>query len=177
MEMHPISKLCAFDPDSGDLNAVVDTPKGSRNKYSFREKLALFELSGVLTAGAYFPFDFGFIPGTLGEDGDPLDVLVLMDEPAFVGCLVRCHLLGVIEAKQTERGRTARNDRLIAVASNSPTHEKLRTLRDLSPQLLDQIEHFFISYNEAKGKKFAPLGRFGAKRARRLVEQGEKAAR
>jgi len=80
--------LPPFDDESGTLNAVVETIAGSRNKFAYDEKLGLFRLKGVLPAGASFPFDFGFVPSTKGEDGDPLDVLVLMDEPAFAGCLV-----------------------------------------------------------------------------------------
>ena len=167
--MNPISKLTPFDRESGDLNVVIDTPKGSRNKFSWDEKRQLFELSGVLPAGAVFPYDFGFIPNTRGGDGDPLDVLVLMDAPAFPGCLVRARLLGVIEAKQTEKGETERNDRLIAVAAKSRAHADLKSIADLNPKSLDEIEHFFVSYNEAKGKKFKPLGRYGPGRARKLV--------
>jgi inorganic pyrophosphatase len=173
--MHPLSKITPFDRDSGDLHVVIDTPKGSRNKFAWDEERELFELSGVLPAGAVFPYDFGFIPGTKGEDGDALDVLVLMDEPAFSGCLVACRLLGVIEAEQTEEGRTERNDRLIAVASTSRTHGHLQSLDDLNSKIVDEIEHFFVSYNTAKGKKFKPLGRFGPERARKLVAEGEKA--
>ena len=123
VEMNPYSKLDPFDCESGALHVVIDTPKGSRNKFAWDEELELFSLTGVLPAGAVFPYDFGFIPNTRGGDGDPLDVLVVMDEPAFVGCLVSCRLLGVIEAKQTEKGKTERNDRLIAVSTNSRTHE------------------------------------------------------
>src|SRR5205085_8515870 len=95
----------------------------------------LFRLKGVLPAGASFPFDFGFVPSTKGEDGDPLDVLVLMDEPAFAGCLVPARLLGVITAKQRERdGTVEQNNRLIAVAADSRTHEGVRKLHELSPQ-------------------------------------------
>jgi inorganic pyrophosphatase len=83
--------------------------------------------------------------------------------------IVRCRLLGAIEAKQTEKGKTNRNDRLIAVASDSPTHEKLKSITDLNSTLLEEIEHFFISYNEAKGKKFRPLRRIGANQAKKLV--------
>jgi inorganic pyrophosphatase len=166
-------KISPFDAETGDLNVVVDTPKNSRNKYAFDEKFGLFVLKGVLAVGHFFPFDFGFIPQTLGGDGDPLDVLVLMDEPAFVGCLVPSRLIGVIEAEQTERdGRTERNDRLIAVASNSHTHADIKSINDLNQTLVDQIEHFFISYNEAKGKEFKPLGRFAATKAKKIVEQG-----
>jgi inorganic pyrophosphatase len=164
-------KLPAFDRETGAVHVVIDTPKGSRNKFSWSEKWKLFELTGVLPAGAVFPFDFGFIPQTRGGDGDPLDILVLMDEPGTVGCLVRTRLLGVIEAAQTEEGKTTRNDRLIGVAVKSRTDSDYKTLADLNEKLLDEIEHFFVSYNAAKGKKFKPLGRYGPKRAQRLVKE------
>ncbi len=170
-------KIKPFDEESGELNVIIDTPKGSRNKYKYDEKLQIFKLGGVLAVGHSFPFDFGDIPNTLGEDGDPIDVLVLMDEPAFVGCLIPSRLIGVIEAEQTEEGKTERNDRLIAVASNSRTHKDIKSINDLNETLVDEIEHFFVSYNEAKGKKFEPLGRFGAVKAKHLVEEGIKLAK
>ena len=167
-------KLEAFHDDE-ELNVVIETPKGSRNKYNYDEKLGLFKLGGVLTSGASFPFDFGFVPSTLGGDGDPLDVLVLMDEPAFAGCLVRTRLVGVIEAEQTERdGETTRNDRLIGVAADSRLHTRVRALEDLGPTLLEEIEHFFVSYNQIKGKEFKPLTRSGPARALQLVKEGMK---
>lgn len=173
--MFTLDKLPPFDEETGDLNVIVDTPKNSRNKYEFDEKLGLFKLSGVLAVGHFFPFDFGFIPQTEGGDGDPLDVLVLMDEPAFVGCLIQARLIGVIEAEQTEKdGKTERNDRLIAVASSSHTHADIKSINDLNETLVDQIEHFFVSYNEAKGKEFKPLGRFAAIKAKKIVEDGMK---
>ncbi len=79
-----------------------------------------------MPVGAFFPFDFGYVPQTLGGDGDPIDVLVLMDEPAFVGCLIQSRLIGVIAAEQTEEGKTETNDRLIAVAANSRTHTDVK---------------------------------------------------
>jgi inorganic pyrophosphatase len=160
----------------GQLNAVVDTPKGSRNKYKFNEKLGFFELGGVEPAGMSFPFNFGFIPGTRGGDGDPLDVLIMLDEPAFVGCVIAARVIGVIEAKQTEDGKTMANHRLIAVASNAPNLEHLKKLKDLNPQLIDEIEHFFVSYNEMKGKRFKPLGRYGPRRGKKLIRTGIKKA-
>lgn len=170
-----LNKLGAYDPDTDELNVIIETPRGSRNKYNYDEGQALFKLGGVLPAGAVFPFDFGFIPCTLGGDGDPLDVLVLMDEPAFPSCLVPARLVAVIEAEQTERdGETTRNDRLIAVAADSRSHLRVRTLSDLGDVVLEEIEHFFISYNEIKGKTFKPLGRFGPVKAARLVEEGGK---
>ncbi|MGI8898478.1 MAG: inorganic diphosphatase [Pyrinomonadaceae bacterium] len=171
----PYLHLDAFNSETNQLNVIVDTPKGSRNKFTFDEKSGLFKLSGVLPAGASFPYDFGFVPSTRGEDGDPLDVLVLMDDPTFVGCLVPARLLGVVEAEQTERnGDTMRNDRLIAVAADSIIHRSLKSLETLDENLVGQIEHFFVSYNEIKGKQFKPLGRFGPTRGRRLIEAGSK---
>lgn len=166
--------LGPFDPESGDLNAIVETPKGSRNKFKFDPEHNIYTLSGVLPAGAVFPFDFGFVPGTLGSDGDALDVLLLMDEPAFAGCLVPARLIGAIEADQSEEGKTERNDRLIAVASNSRNHADVKSLSDLSDNLLKEIEHFFISYNAVKGKEFKPLRRVSPARARALVDEGRK---
>jgi inorganic pyrophosphatase len=168
-----ITSLSPYATDSNELNVIIETPKGSRNKFNYDEEYHLFKLGGVLPAGAVFPFDFGFIPSTLGGDGDPLDVLLLMDEPAFPGCLVPSRLIAVIEAEQTERdGQTTRNDRLIAVAAGSHTHKGIRKLADLSSNLLDEIEHFFVSYNEINGKKFKPLGRFGPIKAAKLIEEG-----
>jgi inorganic pyrophosphatase len=173
MPKHPVLHLPPFDDDSGDLNVVVETVQGSRNKFTFDERLGLYRLSGVLPAGASFPYDFGFVPSTLGDDGDPLDVLLLMDEGAFAGCLVPARLLGAIEARQTEEdGTVEQNDRLIAVAARSRVHEGVRSLDDLSDALLDEIEHFFVSYNEIKGKRFEPMGRVGARAAKRMVDDG-----
>jgi len=169
--MDSLETLSPFDAETEELQVIIDTPKGSRNKFSWDEKKKLFKLGGVLPAGAIFPYDFGFIPQTKGEDGDALDVLILMDEPAFTGCLVPARLLGVIAAKQTEKGRTVRNDRLLAVATGSRTHDHLHSIAQIEPRVLDEIEHFFVSYNAAKGKKFRPLGRFGPARARALVRR------
>ncbi len=168
-------KLTAYDKETGELNVVIETPKDSRNKYAYDEKLGIFILKGVLAVGHSFPYDFGYVPQTKGGDGDPLDVLVLMDEPAFTGCLVPSRLIGIIEAEQTELdGKVERNDRLIAVASDSHNHSDIKSINDLNGKLIDEIEHFFVSYNEAKGKKFEPLGRFGARKAKSLVEEGMK---
>jgi inorganic pyrophosphatase len=171
---HSIARLPAFDPDTGALNAVVETVRDSRNKITFDAERGLYELTGVLPIGASFPYDFGFVPSTLADDGDPLDVLILMDEPAFAGCLVRARLIGVITARQTEHdGTTLQNDRLIAVANASRVHDEVRGLADLSDTLLEQLEHFFVSYNEEKGKRFEPTGRKGPRAAATLVHGGE----
>ena len=168
--MPTFDKLPAFDGD--DLTVIIETPKGCQNKYAYDPRYGAFVLKGVLPAGAVFPFDFGFVPSTLGDDGDPLDVLVLMDAAAFTGCIVPCRLIGVIAAEQTEDGKTESNDRLIAVAAKSVIHKSLADLGDLNTDLLNQIEHFFVSYNAAKGKTFVPTGRYGPGHARKRVEDG-----
>jgi inorganic pyrophosphatase len=165
----PMIDLAAFDEESGHVNAIIDTPKGSRNKYKYDEKLGIFKLGGALPLGAVFPFDFGYIPSTRAGDGDPLDILILMDDPAFTGCLVPAKLIGAIEANQTEDQDTTRNDRLIAVAADSRNHSHIRFLGDLNNNLIHEIERFFVSYNETKGKKFEILGRLGPERAANLI--------
>jgi inorganic pyrophosphatase len=166
-----VNELPAVDPDSGRLNVVVDTPKGSRNKYKFDESRGLWRLSKVLPQGMFFPYDFGFLPSTRGEDGDPLDVLLLMDEPAFPGCVVPARLIGVLEAEQTEGRKTIRNDRLVAVVETPYNQAELRSLEEVSPQRLDEIEHFFVSYNQVEGRQFRPLARRGADHARGLLKR------
>jgi inorganic pyrophosphatase len=169
---HPILRIPPVDAPSGDVHVVIDTPRGSRNKYAFEPALGVFALRHILPAGAMFPFDFGFVPGTLGDDGDQLDVLLLLDDAAFTGCLVRARVIGVIEAEEARRGETRRNDRLVAVASVSRSHADVREIDQISPATLDEIERFFVSYNDARGKRFTPLGRHGAGRARRLLDEG-----
>src|SRR5207247_10386193 len=106
----------------------------------------------VLPHGAVFPFDFGSIPATVADDVDPVDALVLMDEPAFCGCVIESRLVGVIEAEQSEDGKTERNDRLIAVAAKSQTHAEVKSLSDLSTAVLKEIEHFYISFRHERVK-------------------------
>jgi len=174
---HPFTELPAIARSPRDVHAIVDTPKGSRHKYKFDEALGVFRLERVLGAGLVFPFNFGYIPSTLAEDGDPVDILLLMDEPAFVGCLVVARLIGVIEARQVEVGatRAERNDRLVGVATQSPTHARLTALSQVAPVLLEEIEHFFVAYTTLEGKRFTPQRRGGPARARQLLAQGIKA--
>ena len=167
----PVSELGPLDPKSEAVRVIIETPKGSRNKFKFNPGLGLFELGSVLPAGAVFPFDFGFIPGTKAEDGDPLDVLLFLDVPTFCGCLVMTRLIGVIEAEQTDGDGMCRNDRLVAVASDSEDNKDLKSLKDVNDHLLGEIEHFFISYNESRGKKFKLLVHRGPSRAHKLLEK------
>ena len=170
---HNFEDLKPFDRE-GLIQAIIETPKGHRSKYSYEEKLGLFRLKSSLPAGMVFPFDFGFIPGTRGEDGDPLDILVLMDEPATQGSLVPARLIAVIQAEQTEKGKTDRNDRLIGVAAAAHDYRSVESPEQLSKDLIEEIEHFFISYNEMAGKQFKPIGRDGVAAARSIIEKGRR---
>jgi inorganic pyrophosphatase len=178
MDRSLLSCLPTEDPKTGDLTAIIETPKGSSNKYDYDETCGAFRLAGVMPEGSAFPYDFGFIPSTLGEDGDPLDALVLMDSPVFAGCVLTIRLIGVIEAKERKKGEDwLRNDRLLAVATHAHAHAHVHTLDELRPGLLDEVETFFRSYNELKGKEFKPIDRSGPKKARKLVDEGSEAFR
>ena len=154
------------------LQVVVETPRGSRNKYSLDEKERVLRLKAALPAGMVFPYDFGFVPRTIGGDGDPLDVLVLMDEPAFPGCVLLARLLGVMEAEQTESGETNRNDRLLAVAETSHLYSNLRTIEDIPGQARTEIQQFFANYHQLQGKESRLVAWSDAARARALIEEG-----
>jgi len=168
----PFINLPAFDEESGHLNVIIETPKGSRNKYKYNKEHRLFSLSKVLPSGNTFPYDFGYIPSTAGQDGDPLDVLVLMDEVVFPGCLITARLIGVIKAEQTDDGDKIRNDRLIAIASQSRDQQDVRSIEQLDAYLIQEIEHFFISYHELDGEEFRPLACLGPGKAKKIVDKG-----
>jgi inorganic pyrophosphatase len=174
--MDDLTKLPnSLDPNKRVCTAIIETPRGSRNKFDYDPDSNLFKLGGLLPEGMMFPFDFGFIPSTLGDDGDPLDIMVLMDAPAHVGCLMEVRVIGVIEAKQTEDGKTETNDRLLGVALHSYDHEGLDNIDDVSKTLLAQVEAFFVSYNKQRGKKFLVTGTGGPKKAIGYLKAGIKA--
>jgi inorganic pyrophosphatase len=164
-----------LDEKKFQCRAIIETPKNRRNKFDYDRDSELFKLGGLLPEGMMFPFDFGFIPSTLGGDGDPLDVMVLMDEPAHVGCLVDVRIIGVIEAVQISKGETETNDRLLAVSVHSYSHENLSSIEELNPSMLEQIEQFFVSYNTLRGKKFKLKSQGGPKRAMSVIKDGIKA--
>jgi len=159
-------------PQVGALERGRRYPKRfPRNKYKFDEKHGQWRLSKVLHQGLSFPYDFGFVPSTRGEDDDPVVVLLLMDEAAFPGCVVPAQLIGVLEAEQTEGDKTVRKDRLVAVVETSYNPAEFHSLEEVSERRLDEIEHFFVSYNQMEGRRFKPLARRGADDARNLLEE------
>jgi inorganic pyrophosphatase len=161
------------DRETGDVIVVVETPKGSRNKYKYDREYRALQLGPVLAAGLSFPYDFGFVPSTRGEDGDPLDVLLFLDDGVPAGCVVTARLIGVLEVRQREgREEWKRNDRFLAVATHAPAHGHLRTLADLRPRLIDEIESFFVRYAGFNGKTLEILDRQGPERAGHLLDAG-----
>jgi inorganic pyrophosphatase len=173
-----ISRLPPFGPKSEYVNAIIEVPKGSRTKFKYDEKQGLFLFDKILPIGQSFPFDFGFVPSTIGGDGDPLDILVLTGEPTFVGCLVHVKLLGVIEAEQTENGETERNDRLLAVPIELKSGKPPSGAIDhLEPALVTDISKFFVAYNQLQGKRFKVLRCAGPERAAALIKTSMSASR
>lgn len=159
-----------LDERAATCRAIIETPKGSRSKYTYDPQIEVFELSGLLPTGMNFPLDFGFIPATLAQDGDPLDVLILGDEPSAVGALAKIRLLGVIEAEQRERdGTIFRNDRLIARVAQSISYGHAEHIDDLGTLFIEHLGQFFINYNRLKGKAFKVLATAGPERAAALV--------
>jgi len=157
-------------PDtSSPIGVIIETPKGSRNKIKYDLPTRKFKLSKVMPEGMVFPYDFGFVPSTKADDGDPLDVLVLTDDPLFPGCLVDCRLIGALKAQQKEERRTNRNDRLIAVATQSLLYSEIKTLKDLNPKVLEQIEAFFINYQRVRNIEVTILGHAGPEGALQIL--------
>lgn len=160
-----------FIEGSEEINAVVETPKGSRNKYVYDETTDSIKLKRALPAGMVFPFDFGFIPSTIADDGDPMDILVLTDAPTFPGCLVECKVLGIIKVEQEEDGEKVRNDRVIAVQLQSRMYSSAENIDDLPEGLIKEIVNFFASYNQVSEDHFNPLGNDGPEIAIKLIHK------
>ena len=161
-----------FVKDKKEVYAIIETPKGSGNKYTFNPDDNYFELTKVLPSGTVFPLDFGFIPNTLAEDGDPLDILLISDHPTFTGCVAKTRVIGVLKVEQTEKnGTKVRNDRIIGVASDSLNYTDLREIEDINKNLLDEIIHFFEYYNKMAGKEFKLLKKENSRTALKLITQ------
>jgi len=167
--------LSATD-DNGKIQVVIETPKGSRNKYAFDDEQKVFTLTKVLPAGMTFPYDFGFIPSTKAEDGDPTDVLVLMDEPAFPGCVLKCRVIGVIEGQQGKKKKGERNDRVIAIEEANHSYAHIHHVKELGKKFVKELEEFFVNYHDTQGKKYRVLEIKGPAEAYRRVEDGMKRA-
>jgi inorganic pyrophosphatase len=152
------------------VTVMVETPKGSAEKYDYDAENKWFKLKKIMPAGMVFPFDFGFIPGTKADDGDPLDVIIISEFKSFPGCVMDCRIIGAITAEQTEKNKTIRNDRFIAIPEASKLFANTKIIKGLSREIITQLEAFFINYNELEGKKFKPLKRINAQQALKLIK-------
>jgi len=171
------SRLAPFEKDNGELVVIIETPKGSRNKYAYDLEERIFELKKVLPAGMAFPYDFGFAPCTEGGDGDPLDVLVLMDEPAFPGCKLKCRVVGLIEGEQVGKTVKERNDRVVAIESANHSYARVKHIDDLGKQFERELEEFFVNYHRLSGMSYKILALKGPKAGLRAVKNARTKAR
>jgi inorganic pyrophosphatase len=157
--------LPSFTED-GDVNVVIETPRGSRAKFAYEPKLKTFTLSKSLLVGLTYPHDWGFVPSTKTDDGDPLDIMVVHDAATFPGIVLTCRIIGILQIKQKGKGKVERNDRLFAVPRKSHFEQALRDVRDLSKPIQEELEKFFIATDELEDKKLETIkqgGKFFAK--------------
>lgn len=141
------------------VDVIIETPKGSKFKYKYDKKKEVFKVNKLLPAGLAFPYDFGFIPGSKGEDGDPLDVMIISEDSFCQGSLLECEILCSLEAEQTSQdGKTVRNDRIFVIPAVSLQEDAKVALREFSKTRIKQIQNFFVYYNKEEGKEFRPLG-------------------
>ena len=134
------------------MDIIIETPKGSRQKYTYDKELKLFRLKKVLAPGFVFPFDFGFIPGTQGEDGDPFDIMVLSEYQGYPGCVMDVRVAGCLQATQITSKKPYRNDRFIGILEQSTLYDRVMSLEDLPVTVIDSIKLFFSTYLQAEGK-------------------------
>lgn len=157
--------------DDGDVHVVVETPRGSAAKLEYDPGLEVFTLSKALILGLTYPYDWGFIPSTKGEDGDPIDVLVLHDAATAAGLVLKCKIFGVLEVLQSEKGKKSiRNDRLIAVPRHSHREKADKDARSL-PARKSKI---FVATDELEAKELKFLGWKGPKAGEQLIDHAVK---
>jgi inorganic pyrophosphatase len=152
----------------GSVNVLIEIPRGSRNKYEYDEELEVIALNRTLYSAVHFPTDYGFVPGTQASDGDPIDALVMVEEPTFPGCLIRVRLIGVLTIEDQEG---TKEPRLLAVPIEEPRFAEYKDIQDVPSHLLKEIENFFDIYKELEGKEVNARGWHGAKQAEKALEK------
>ncbi len=166
-----MEKLPAGPNPPEEIFVIVEIPKGSQNKYELDEKLGLIVLDRVLHSPLHYPADYGHIPSTLCEDGDPLDALVLVTEPTFPGCLIKVRPVGIIEMED-ERGV---DDKILAVPIEDPRFSHVFDIKDVPEHFLKEISHFFEMYKALEPNKWVRVkGWFGAEKAKKVIEEAIK---
>ncbi len=154
------------------VKVIVETPKGSTEKYDYDPESGFFKMNKVLPAGMAFPYDFGFITHTKGEDGDPLDIVIISEFKTFPGCLMECKVIGAIKATQTERNRIkVRNDRFIGIPEKSQVFASVNSWQDIERRVILDIQDFFVHYNALAGKIFKPLGMMSVSASMKTINQ------
>jgi inorganic pyrophosphatase len=165
-----------YDLDPGKafpevVRMVVEIPKGSSNKYEYDRELGAFRLDRVLYSPVHYPGDYGFIPGTLAPDGDPMDVLVLVEDPTFTGCVVEVRPIGVLNMVDQDQN----DQKIIAVRNRDPVYQQVHTLDQIYPHLRRAVEHFFNIYKELEGRETSTLGWGDPIAARNVIVESRKA--
>lgn len=159
-------------PDSPELvRAIIEIPKNSSNKYEYDGELNLFRLDRALYSPMHYPGDYGFIPGTLAEDGDPLDVLTLVDEPSFTGCIMEVRPVGVLYMVDEKEN----DQKLLAVPNCNPRFDSIHTMDQIFPHIRREIEHFFSIYKELQGANTKINGWGGPSETRKLIMKSRQA--
>ena len=152
--IHPWRDLPPGPHPPEEVTAVIEIPRGSRNKYELDKEHGMLKLDRVLYSAVHYPSDYGFIPRTLHEDGDPLDILVLVKEQTFPGCLIAARPLGVL--RMLDRGEP--DDKILAVPLHDPYHEEWFDIADIPQHVLKEVEHFFERYKDLEGKRVQVVG-------------------
>jgi inorganic pyrophosphatase len=160
--------------DDGDVHAVIETPRGSRAKLAYDPKLETFTLSKSLLAGLTYPHDWGFVPSTKADDGDPLDIMVIHDAATWPGLVLTCRIIGILQIRQKSNGKSERNDRLFAVPKRSHSEKGLRDVHDLTKPIREELEKFFIATDELEDKKLDIIGWKGPNAALKAIKDAAK---
>jgi len=167
--MNNLAKLPTW-ADKAHVHAIVETPRGSRAKLEFDPKLRAFTLAKPLLVGLTYPYDWGFIPSTKADDGDPLDVLIIHDAATYPGLVLKCKPIGVLEVEQTSHGKTGRNDRVFVIPDRSPFEGDLQDIRRLPKRAIDELERFFEATDALETKQLKFLGWRGPGRAIKAIK-------
>jgi inorganic pyrophosphatase len=174
MANSPLHLPHQLDRDKLTVRVVVETPAGSKAKLAFDLDTGLYTISKLLPVGLAMPMDFGFVPSTLGGDGDPLDIMLLSEAELPTGCLVTARLLGAIDVEQKDHGSDKgpeRNDRIIARLEESRRWDQTQRLEQLGERFVTELNRFFETYKDLKGQSYEVLAVSGPERAVELIEE------
>jgi len=166
-----VNEIPALSAD-GNVNVFVEIPKDSQNKYEYDENLGMIVLDRTLHSSVHYPTDYGFVPGTHGADGEPLDAMVLVDNSTFPGCLLQARIVGVLTIRSTG-GRPER--KVLGVPAREPRLAEYEDVSDVPEHQLREIEHFFEVFKDLEGSEIGVVGWEGAQRAEALLEEAIRA--